>query len=106
MDILPMQRKQKAAKQRSKVPPELLSLAKEIVRVKKEAEALGLFVDDRELLECNKCGLAEGVTIEGVLVTYHRESIGLIDTGLRFEKVGDTTFRCPICRTRLKATML
>jgi hypothetical protein len=37
-------------------------LAREITRIKKQAKALGLFIHDRELLECTQCGLVENVT--------------------------------------------
>ncbi len=101
-----MPRKRKTTKQKRKIPPEILSLAKELVRLKKQAEALGVFTNDRELLECKGCGLAEDITFEGMLITYYRGDAEFKDTGLRFEKVKDTIFRCPVCRARLKATWL
>jgi hypothetical protein len=93
-------------KKMSPLKSEILPLAREIVRLKKRAEAIGLFTDDRELLECSGCDLAEDVTFDGRLITYHRESEDCSDSGLRFETLDDTTFRCPICRTKLKATLL
>ncbi len=101
-----MPRKRKATKQKSKLPPEILSLAKELVRLKKQAEDLGVFTSDRELLECKGCGLAEDITFEGMLITYYRGDAEFMDTGLRFEKVKETIFRCPVCGARLKATWL
>ncbi len=101
-----MATKRKAIKRRSKVPPDILSLAKELVRLKKQAEALGVFTNDRELLECKGCGLAEDITFEGMLITYNRGDADYKDTGLRFKKVRDTIFRCPVCGARLKATWL
>lgn len=85
----------------SKIRP----LARELVRIKKKAEALGLFTNDRELLECRRCDLVEDVAFYGRLITYHRKSKDYSDSGLRFERLNDKTFRCPICRTKLKATM-
>ena len=93
-------------KKMSPLMSEILPLARELVRVKKQAEAMGLFTDDRELLECSMCGLVEDVAFDGRLITYHRKSEDYTDSGLRFERLNDTTFRCPICRTKLKATML
>ncbi len=86
----------------SKIRP----LARELVRIKKQAEVLGIFTNDRELLECSRCDLAEDVAFDGRLMTYHRKSEDYSDSGLRFERLNDTTFRCPICKTSLKATML
>ena len=85
---------------------DILPLARELARIKTEAEALGMFTNDRELLECTGCGLAEDVTFDGFLTTYHRNSDSLDDCGLRFEALSDGTFRCPVCRTRLKAVVL
>ncbi len=85
---------------------EIRPLVRELVRVKKQAEALGIFTNDRELLECSGCDLVEDVAFDGRLITHHRKSEDYSDSGLRFEKLNDTTFRCPICKTRLKATIL
>ena len=43
---------------------DIQSLAKELTKIKKQADALGLFTDDRDLLECKFCGLMEDVTFE------------------------------------------
>ncbi len=84
---------------------DILSLARELTRVKKQAEALGWFNHDSELPECSGCDLAEDVTFNGCLTMYYRKSSDYSDTGLRFERLNDTTFRCPICMTTQKATM-
>ena len=47
---------------------EILPLAKEIQRLRKQAEEWELFTDDRELLECG-CGLIENVACGGRLFT-------------------------------------
>ena len=93
-------------KKMSPLESKILPLARELVRIKKQAETMGLFTHDRELLECCGCDLAEDVAFDGRLMTYHRKSEDYSDSGLRFERLNDTTFRCPICMTRLKATML
>lgn len=58
--------------------------------------ALGMFPNDRELLVCPNCGLREDILFSGVLIAY-REPAFLEDTGLRFEKRTEDTFRCPSC---------
>ncbi len=90
----------------SSLVSEIRPLVRKLVRIKKQAEAMGLFTHDRELLECCGCDLAEDVAFDGRLMTFHRRSGDYSDSGLRFERLNVTTFRCPICRTKLKATML
>lgn len=93
-------------KKDSLLSPDLLSLARELCRVKKQAESLGLFTNDRELLECSGCDLIEDVAFDGQLITYHRKSGDFKDSGLRFQRLDETTFRCPVCETKLKETTL
>ena len=83
----------------------LHDLARHLVDVKQRAEALGIFTDDRELLECSNCGLLEDVTSEGLLATYPKDSAELKDCGLRFRPEGKTSFACPACGTRIKAVI-
>jgi len=64
-------------KKMSPLMSDILPLARELVRIKKQAEAMGLFTDDRELLECCGCDLAEDVAFDGRLMTYHRKKRGL-----------------------------
>jgi len=40
-----------------------------------KAEALGIFTNDRELLECPNCGLKEDVLIYGQLITYKGDAV-------------------------------
>lgn len=47
---------------------DLIALARQLEQVKQQARALGIFTNDRELLECSSCGLLEDVTAEGQLV--------------------------------------
>jgi len=81
-------------------------LAEDIVRIQKQAKALGIFVNDRELLECAGCDLVEDVGFDGSLMTYHRESDDMTDSGLRFEEMDEEKYRCPVCGTVLKAQFL
>lgn len=85
---------------------DLKPLVDKTVRVKKQAEKLGIFTNDRELLECDACDLIEDVTIEGFLITYHESSADRRDTGRRFIKVDEETYRCPACGTIVKAVIL
>lgn len=71
-------------------------IAKQLVALQAKARALGVFVDDRELLECPKCGLQEDVTFEGRLITCRPPALGM-DTGLRFKEISKNRFRCPTC---------
>ncbi len=47
---------------------EIHALAKRIVSMKEKGKKLGMFVEDRELLSCPKCGLEEDVASEGLLI--------------------------------------
>ena len=76
-------------------------LASRIVALRVKALALGLFIDDRELLECWKCGLLEDVTFNGQLITCRTPDFGQ-DTGLRFEKLPQDRFRCPVCGSMIQ----
>jgi len=40
----------------------LVAAVRELEQVKQQAKALGIFTDDRELLECPSCGLLEAVS--------------------------------------------
>jgi hypothetical protein len=72
-------------------------LARQLLDVQRQARALGIFVDDRELLTCPKCGLTEDVLSDGRLSTFYG-SPGL-DTGLRFVEPtsADGRYTCPRC---------
>ena len=84
----------------------LTTLTRQLEQVKAQARALGIFTDDRELLECPNCGLLEDVTAKGLLVTYPKDSVDLKDCGLRFRAVDKTSFACPKCGTTVKAVIL
>jgi rubredoxin len=77
----------------------LFQLASRLVAVQEQARSLGIFVGDRELLECPQCGLMEDVIFTGQLITCRpsAESPDTEDTGLRFEELPQNRFRCPAC---------
>jgi ribosomal protein S27AE len=79
-----------------KSPAPLRSLARRLVAIQAEARGLGMFVDDRELLACRRCGLTEDVSFAGLLITSCLPVLGE-DTGLRFEEITSGKFRCPKC---------
>lgn len=83
----------------------LCALARQLVQIKLQAAALGLFTDDRELLECPSCGFLEDVTFEGFLITYKKDGKDRRDSGLRFRPEGKTCFACPACGTKIKAVI-
>jgi hypothetical protein len=74
----------------------LRSLAGQLVAVQAQARALGLFVEDRELVACPRCGLMEDVSFTGLLITCRPSALGE-DTKLRFEEIETGKFRCPKC---------
>lgn len=81
----------------------LHELARELTNLQKRAKALGVFANDRELLECPRCGLLEDVASTGLLITCRAAALGE-DTGLRFVPLADNVFRCPTCAQRVEAT--
>jgi len=81
----------------------LTTLTRQLKQVKAQARALGIFTDDRELLECPNCGLLEDVTAVGILVTYSRKSPLQEDSGLRFKEIDEKRFECPACKATVPA---
>ena len=79
----------------------LAAMAGRIAELQKTARGLGIFVDNRQLLACSKCGLMEDVLFDGRLVTCHEG--GGVDTGLRFAEQprAGGRFICPECGTVL-----
>jgi hypothetical protein len=76
---------------------ELDELAEGLQSLKKQAQDLGIFTNDRELLECPKCGLKEDVAFNGGLFTCRGDALA-VDTGLRFpEPDEDGVSSCPAC---------
>ena len=84
----------------------LIAAVRQLEQAKQQARALGIFTDDRELLECPSCGLLEDVTAEGLLVTYPNTSEEVNDSGLRFIPADESSFACPSCGTKVKAVIL
>jgi hypothetical protein len=72
------------------------SLHREIARVHRLAQAAGLFLEDRDLLQCARCGLLEDVGCYGLLMTY-LSGKPPIDSGLRFRKDKWDRYICPKC---------
>lgn len=86
---------------------ELRRLAAQIVELKAQMKALGMFTNDRELLECPNCDLAEDVSADGLMFTFHRSATDRVtDSGLRFEEAAKDLFRCPVCGVIRKAEAL
>jgi predicted RNA-binding Zn-ribbon protein involved in translation (DUF1610 family) len=84
----------------------LIAAVRQLEQAKQQARALGIFTDDRELLECPNCGLLEDVTTEGLLVTYPNTSEEVNDSSLRFIPADESSFICPSCGTKVKAVIL
>jgi hypothetical protein len=59
-------------------------LTRQLPQLKQQTKALGIFTDDRELLECPNCSLLEDVAAEGVPVIYPNISEEMNDSSLRF----------------------
>lgn len=85
----------------NRAPRKLLLLAAELVALQAKARELGLFTNDRELLECPHCGLLENVSFDNHLFTCRPESLN-DDTGLRFVAVSGGRFRCPSCGAEVR----
>lgn len=84
----------------------LYELATRLHSLKKQAKALGMFTDDRDLLECPNCGLKEDVTGQGVLITYKGGAMG-VDTDLRFPDPDEEGVSCcPECGGKVKGDWL
>lgn len=80
---------------------DLRELAAQVNALQATARELGMFTNERELLTCPACGLTEDVTADALLVTYHQDSASE-DTGLRFEELAHSGFRCPSCGSTLR----
>ena len=81
-------------------PPEdaaLHALCEHLQIIHQQAEIAGLFIGDRELLDCTHCGLQEDVLIDGRLVIHQADAADATDSGLRFAAADDGNFICPQC---------
>lgn len=72
------------------------SLLRQIGHVRRLAQEYGLFLNDRDLLSCDSCGLLEDVDINGRLITY-KSGEAVSDSGMRFEKGEGDMYVCPVC---------
>jgi len=72
------------------------SMLRQIGHVHGLARETGIFLNDRELLSCDSCGLLEDVDITGRLITY-KSGEALFDSGMRFEKGEGNKYVCPVC---------
>jgi len=72
------------------------SLLRQIGHVHGLARKHSLFLNDRGLLRCDRCGLLEDVDIKGRLITY-KFGEAVFDSGMRFEKGEGDTYVCPVC---------
>jgi hypothetical protein len=70
-------------------------LIRQLQAAQDQARRLGLFPNDRDLLSCPNCGLAEDVLVGRQFVT--NVGPGQPDTGLRFIEptADDSAFLCP-----------
>jgi len=75
-------------------------IVKTLKFVEKQAMALGIFMNDRALLECPHCGMVEDVLSDGHLITY-RDGEEIKDSGLRFTRLNNGRYRCPGCKSEV-----
>ena len=73
----------------------LHALCKQLRKIHQQAEITGLFICDRELLDCAHCCLQEDVLIDNRLVTYQADAADAADSGLRFAAADESNFVCP-----------
>lgn len=74
----------------------LAPMFKGLAALQKQAEALGLFPNHRDLVECSNCQLFEDVGTDGKLYVYHDKDF-YQDTGLRFKELEENGMQCPGC---------
>ncbi|KUK86473.1 MAG: hypothetical protein XE03_1489 [candidate division TA06 bacterium 34_109] len=87
----------KISDKRTIIPDKLFKATKQLIKIKEEARSLGIFVDDRELIECPKCGLMEDIDSYGRLFTVFKKSPNK-GTGLKFKEMKNgKIFHCPNC---------
>ncbi len=85
----------------TKLADRIVPMVKKLKVARSQAQELGLFVEDRELLECDRCGLVEDVAIDGVWLVY-RAGQPAVDSGLRFLELDNGVFRCPSCGAEIR----
>ena len=75
----------------------LHALCEQLQKIHQQAEAAGMFIGGRALLDCASCGLQEDGLIDGRLATYQVDAADAADSGLRFAAASDGNFVCPQC---------
>jgi hypothetical protein len=75
----------------------VVSAVRRVQEAKPQARTLGMFVEERNLLECPACGLWEDVNCEGMLIIYQKDDPSQVDSGLRFRDIDETHFVCQAC---------
>lgn len=67
------------------------------------AKQHGLFLNDRELVSCPKCGLTENIAFSGKLFTYYKDDPYFKETGLQFGSLdGNAEYlKCPVCKVEV-----
>jgi hypothetical protein len=80
---------------------ELLDSFRRLKALQDQARSRGIFTEDRDLLECDSCGLQEDVLSTGVLVTRQAGEPDAPDTGLRFQEISPNVFACPRCAQKV-----
>ena len=75
----------------------LHAFCEQLRKIHQQAEITGLFIGDREFLDCTHCGLQEDVLIDNRLVTYQADAADAADSGLRFAAADEGNFVCPQC---------
>jgi hypothetical protein len=81
---------------------EIEPLAIQLCALWKTAKKHGVFLEDRELLHCKKCGLKEDVAFDGRLMVCRTIDPLHKNTGLVFKEIGQDRFRCPGCGRIMK----
>ena len=78
---------------------ELRVLAERLLEIQVQAKQLGIFVDDRDLVECVDCQLIEDIALNGRLFTFWKNDKDSKDTGLQFIELNqsEALFQCPNC---------
>lgn len=80
------------------------TIGNRFLEIQKNAEKHGIFLNHRELLEC-QCGLKEDITTHGKLIVCRKSAVG-VDIGLLFpepDKSGKS--RCPGCGRIVKVKL-
>jgi len=80
------------------------SLIAQFSDIHQKAKELGIFTNDRELLQCLRCGLTEDVACDGRLTTVQSVDGPFNDTALRFQEIDSIHFSCPQCHCILFVT--